>query len=129
MKVLRLTRTDESFYSLLGPVFGSRIVEQSTHDRFYDDPNKIWYLVPDRGAASVLDTTIRNFWAVDEKTAVLIIDALLAEYDRLKGILPNRYESVFHDKGFRTQGYRKNFIEVRYEKHSISGVGRSYGAR
>ena len=48
-----LTRNDEDFYRLLGPVFGSRQIEKITRDRFYDDEGKIWYVVPNKGAASV----------------------------------------------------------------------------
>ena len=117
MRVLRLNRTDENFYNLLGPVFGSRIVERMTRDRFYDDPGKQWYLVPNQGAASVLDHVIRNFWAVSEPVAVELIQAILEDFGTLSGILPNVHENSFRKMGFQVAPYRKNFIEVHYEEN------------
>lgn len=116
MQVLRLDRTDEHFYTLLGPIFGSRKVEQATRDRFFDDPGKRWYLIPRQGAASVLGHTLRNFWAADEEAADRLIAAIQQDYSRLDGIAPNVHEAVSRRLGFQTSGYRKNFIEVFYEE-------------
>lgn len=116
MQVLRLNRNDEEFYALLGPVFGSRRIEQQTRDRFYDDPGKLWYVIPGQGVASVLDEKVKNFWAVSEEVAEALISAMLDDRGRLFGILPNTFEPVFREMGFKTVGYRKNFIEVHYEK-------------
>lgn len=116
MEILKLNRKNENFYAQMGPVFGSRIVEQETHDRFYDDPGKQWYLISGQGAASVLNHTIKNFWAVNDEIALELIAAIQQDYEALDGILPRNYEFVFQRLGFRTTGYRKNFIEVSYEK-------------
>ena len=113
MQVLRLNRGNEAFYSVMGPVFGSRVVEQDTHDRFYDDPEKEWYVLPGQGAASVRDGSIRNFWAVGDAADGLLA-AILADYPRISGIVPRRYETAFRRAGFDTSGYRVNFMEVRY---------------
>lgn len=112
MTPLKLTRNDADFYTLLGPVFGSRALEKETRDRFYDDPDKIWYLLPGEGVASLLGGVIRNFWAVDDAAAETLIQALLQDVDRPRGILPRIYERPFRRQGFHTAGYRKNFIEV-----------------
>lgn len=112
MTILRLTRNDADFYTHLGPVFGSRTLEKETRDRFYDDPEKVWYLLPGEGVASMLDGVIRNFWAADDTAAEALIQALLQDVERPRGILPRIYEKSFRRKGFHTEGYRKNFIEV-----------------
>lgn len=112
MTPLKLTRDDANFYVLLGPVFGSRALEKETHDRFYDDPGKIWYLLPEEGVASILNGVIRNFWAADDRAAEMLIQALQQDAERLRGILPRIYEKPFRRLGFHTTGYRKNFIEV-----------------
>lgn len=54
MEIRKLIRSDEDFYAVLGPVFGSRLIEKQTKDRFYDDADKVWYVVQGKGAASVL---------------------------------------------------------------------------
>lgn len=114
MKVLRLDRNHEDFYDCMGPVFGSRRIEQDTKDRFYDDPGKIWYLIPGQGAASVLGDTIKNFWAATPEAALSLLGALVREYEWLDGIVPNQHEDSFEEAGFSCQGHRKNFLEVHY---------------
>ena len=114
MKVMRIDRSSEDFYALMGPVFGSRVIEQDTKDRFYDDAGKVWYLIPGRGAASVLGETIKNFWAVTSETADLLLGTLTKEHRYLDGIVPNKHEKSFKDAGFTCLGHRKNFLEVHY---------------
>lgn len=100
----------------MGPIFGSRVIEQETHDRFYDDFGKQWYLVPGSGAASVLGGKIRNFWAANPETADELICALKQDYARLSGVLPRQYETAFRQRDFKTSSYRRNFIEVYYNE-------------
>ena len=114
MKVLKIDRSCEDFYLLMGPVFGSRVIEQDTKDRFYDDPGKVWYLIPGHGAASVLGETIKNFWAAAPETAVRLLEAMKEEHESLSGIVPNKHEESFRRTGFTCLGYRKNFLEVHY---------------
>lgn len=114
MQVLKLNRQSEGFYEFMGPVFGSRIVEQMTRDRFYDDPGKMWFCIPGQGAASVERETIRNFWATSDEVADALLERLCREYIRLRGIVPHLYEDNFRRMGFHTAAYRKNFMEVHY---------------
>lgn len=118
MKVLKLNRENEDFYVYMGPVFGSRLVDMDTRDRFYDDADKQWYVVPGKGAASVREGSIRNFWAVSDEIADAMIAAILEDNPRrLEGVAPMQYEECFKNAGFHVEGYRKNFIRVyRYEK-------------
>ena len=112
MKVQRIDRNSPFFYALLGPVFGSRVIEQETHDRFYDDAGKIWFIIPGQGAASVLGSKIRNFWASTFEVGCALLDAMLDEYPNLDGIVPNQYEECFEMAGFVCLRHRKNFLEV-----------------
>lgn len=114
MKVLKLDRDHEDFYDCLGPIFGSRKIEQDTKDRFYDDPGKMWYLIPGQGVASVRGDTIKNFWAATPEAAQSLLEALVSEYERLDGIVPNKHADSFAKAGFSVNAYRKNFLEVRY---------------
>lgn len=116
MSLLKLNRNDDDFYRYLGPIFGSRIIEQETHDRFYDDLGKQWYLIPGSGAASVLGGRIRNFWAANPEVADELISALTQDYAYLSGVLPRQYEAFFRQRNFKTNGYRRNFIEVYYHE-------------
>ncbi len=117
MQVLKMNRKSERFYEILGPVFGSRIIEQETHDRFYDDPEKEWYVIPGMGAASVKFGQIKNFWAADEMAAGCLLDAMKQEHNALRGVVPKGQETAFQEQGFLTLARRVNFIEVTYEKY------------
>ena len=114
MKVLKTDRSCADFYANMGPVFGSRVIEQETRDRFYDDPEKIWYLIPGYGAASVLGDRIRNFWAATPEAASDLLQEMIRDYLYLGGIVPNRHEMTFREMGFICMQHRKNFLEVHY---------------
>lgn len=114
MRVKRTNRDKADFYSLTGPFFGSRLVERATHDRFYDDPGKQWYVL-DQGAASVLNGVIRNFYAVDSLRAEALILAIEEDWPDVYGIVPKGYAEDFRLRGYTVQEYKKNFIEVSHE--------------
>lgn len=111
MKIRRTTQTDSDFYLLMGPVFGSREIERATHDRFFDDPGKVWY-VASEGTASVLNGVIRNFYAADEETALALLDVLTSEYANLRGTVPRTWRTAFLAAGFSVEDHSRNFIEV-----------------
>ena len=112
MKVIKTDNKKKDFYKLLGPVFGSRKVEKETHDRFYDDDGKIWYVIEGMGAASVFDKRIKNFWAMNEEAAEQLLSSILKDASGLSGVLPLAYEGAFRRAGFRTEKHSKNFMEV-----------------
>lgn len=41
---MRIDRNNPDFYKVMGPVFGSRLIQRQTNDRFYDDPGKEWFI-------------------------------------------------------------------------------------
>lgn len=114
MPIRKMTREDSDFYYVLGPVFGSRSIEHITHDRFYDDPEKVWY-VAENAAASMLYHSIRNFYAANGAVARELLKAMLSDHSIISGIVPNRYQDAFDECGFSIRIYSKNFIEVAYE--------------
>lgn len=114
MEILKLDRESPEFYEHMGPIFGSRLIENETRDRFYDDPGKKWYIIPGHGAASVLNHTIKNFWAATPAAARKLLERLIDEYKSLNGIVSNRHERSFRELGFICVGHRKNFLEVYY---------------
>ena len=42
--ILKTNNKEKDFYSIMGRFFGSRIVQNATNDRIYDDNNKEWYI-------------------------------------------------------------------------------------
>ena len=116
MKVLRTDRSHKDFYRWMGPIFGSREIEKKSRDRFYDDPGKVWYLLPGQAAASVLGSTIKNFWADTEEDGTALLKEICPEYECLDGIVPLCYQESFEKMGFQCQRHRVHFMEVYYEK-------------
>ena len=114
MSIRKITREDSDFYSVMGPVFGSRDIERASHDRFYDDPGKIWY-VSENAVASTLHHTIRNFYAKNIVSALPLIKGMMAEHGKLVGIVPRKHLEAFRECGFFVKEHSKNFIEVSYE--------------
>ena len=114
MPVLRMNRSSEGFYEIMGPVFGSRAIERDTHDRFYDDADKEWYCIPGEGAASVKHGSIRNFWASSPAVAAELLAAMQADCVRLSGIVPCAHREAFSQAGFSVRAHRVNFLEVRW---------------
>ncbi len=110
-----LTHNDADFYHLLGPVFGSRQIEKITRDRFYDDAGKIWYVLPDQGAASVMGATIKNFYAENPEAADAILEMMIKKHAQLNGIVPRIYQAEFEKAGFTVIEYKRNFMEVTHE--------------
>lgn len=79
MEIRKLMRADGDFYTVMGPVFVSRLIEKQTKDRFYDDAGKVWYVIPGKGAASLLGNTVKNFWAVNADIAEALIAVLQSD--------------------------------------------------
>mgnify|MGYP003292759025 FL=1 len=42
--ILKMDNKSKDFYNIMGKFFGSRIVQNKTNDRIYDDNNKEWYV-------------------------------------------------------------------------------------
>ncbi len=42
--IVKMDNKSKDFYNIMGKFFGSRIVENKTNDRIYDDNNKSWYI-------------------------------------------------------------------------------------
>jgi len=74
--VIKITNSDESFYKYMGKFFGSRLVQNQTNDRIYDDNGKEWYLyIEDERVASfvsISNNMIKNVYTI--KDAYLVVE-------------------------------------------------------
>ncbi|MBQ3079056.1 MAG: hypothetical protein IJC48_03510 [Clostridia bacterium] len=100
----------------MGKIFGSREIEKITHDRFYDDEDKIWYVIEDRAAASVKKDIIKNFWAEDDELADAVLKEIVSRENIKGGVLPAVFQDIYRVNGFSVSEYSRNFVEVTYEK-------------
>jgi hypothetical protein len=115
--VLKLTNKSKNFYYYLGPIFGSRIIENKTGDKFYDDDNKIWYInfIKNKPVAfvSVLNNTIKNIWGDKDEYIIETLQQIKNEIHINTSVVPIIYKDLYIKIGFKIlDGVGKNFIKV-----------------
>lgn len=112
---MKMSRKDPDFYSVMGPVFGSREIQRKTGDRFFDDDNKEWHVFTDlhgnvTTVLSVSKNLIKNVYANDMDCLFLLLKDIYPEIK--SGIVPIIYTEVFKSAGYRVSESSKNFIQV-----------------
>lgn len=115
---MKLTNKDPEFYAVMGPVFGSRVVQRKTGDRFYDDDKKEWYIEQDEtgealAVVSVAGTVIKNVYAKDEAVLLKILKELY--YVITDSIVHSVYADIYREAGYSVDEEErlKKFIKIR----------------
>ena len=113
--MMKLTREDDRFYEILGPVFGSRVIQRVTTDRFYDDEEKTWYLDMDETGDilyvfSVKKHVLKNIYVGDADAAVEGLKE--AKEDIKSGRVTKLYESLYKEAGFLVKDYSVNYVDI-----------------
>lgn len=122
--IVKLTNKDSNFYTYMGRFFGSRIVENETKDRIYDDNNKVWYVYlhqNDKPSAfiSMSDGVIKNIYSVNDVFLKELLLFVKQDCVILDSIITKAYENIYIDCGFdvcRLDNY-KHFILIRGDNH------------
>lgn len=113
--IKQLTHDNNDFYTVMGPVLGSRVVERETGDRFYDDADKVWTVSMGtegvKGVISVADGVIKNVYLPDAKAAKEIIKKIGATS---KSKVPAVYKDIFADNGYTVEliDRQKKFVYI-----------------
>lgn len=115
---MKLTNKEPEFYTVMGPVFGSRVVQRKTGDRFYDDDQKEWYIEQDEAGevlavVSVAGSVIKNVYAKDEAVLLKILKELY--YVITDSIVPSVYADIYREAGYNVDEEEKlkKFIKIR----------------
>ena len=70
----------KDFYNIMGRFFGSRIVENKTNDRIYDDNNKEWYIYLDNNSpvafVSISSDVIKNIYSINNDFLIELLTFL-----------------------------------------------------
>lgn len=112
---MKIDRSNPDFYKVMGPVFGSRLIQRQTNDRFYDDPDKEWFIEQSGDhidyVISVKDGVIKNIYLENGAKAV---EALKAIYlDVTSGIVPACYAGVYMEAGYLVSENSANFVTIK----------------
>lgn len=116
--IIKIDNKDEEFYSYMGKMFGSRIVQRQTNDRIYDDNDKEWYLYieDERVVAfvSISNATMKNVYTIRDNYLIEILKVIRKEIKIKESIVPNLYKSIYLNAGFKINQMNtlKNFIMI-----------------
>lgn len=113
---MKVSRKDPDFYSIMGPVFGSREIQRKTGDRFFDDDNKEWHVFTDlqgnvTTVISVSKNLIKNVYSSDTDCLLLLLKDIYPEIK--SGIVPMVYAEIYKSAGYDVSKSSKNFVEIR----------------
>ncbi len=116
-----MNNKSKDFYNIMGRFFGSRIVENKTNDRIYDDNNKEWYVYVDNDSpvafVSIVSGVIKNIYSIKDDFLIELLTHISKETKIKDSIVTNAYSDVYNTCGFIStddNGY-KNFIRIRSE--------------
>lgn len=112
---MKMSRKDPDFYSIMGPVFGSREIQRKTGDRFFDDENKEWYVFMDSQGyvttvISVSNNLIKNVYSSNMDELTLLLKEICPEIK--SGIVPIAYTEIYKNAGYSVSESSKNFVEI-----------------
>ena len=112
---MRIDRNSPDFYKVMGPVFGSRLIQRQTNDRFYDDPGKEWFIERSSDhidyVISVKDGVIKNVYLENGTKAIEVLKAIYP--DIISGIVPACYAGVYMDAGYLFSENSTNFVSIK----------------
>lgn len=118
--VVKMNNKSENFYSYMGNIFGSRLVQKQINDRIYDDPKKEWYLyIHDNktvACVSVMNETIKNVYTVKEQYLEKVLKEIKKDIKIKTSIVPKLYQEIYvkcEFKVYEEYDY-KNFIAISY---------------
>ena len=123
--ILRLNNKSENFYSYMGRFFGSRLVQNKTNDRVYDDPNKEWYILleEDKPVAfvSMIKDTIKNLYAFKDEQLEELLTGIKKETVIGESVVPKVYISTYKNANLKIydEDSYKNFVVIGSEEGSI----------
>lgn len=116
--VVKMNNKSEKFYDYMGKIFGSRLIQNQTNDRIYDDDNKTWYisLEDDKviGFASISNGVIKNVYTTKDKQLEEILKTIKKENQINSSTVTNLYEDSYKKAGLKIEktDNLKNFVII-----------------
>ena len=119
--IVKMNNKTENFYSYMGRMFGSRIIQRQVNDRIYDDNDKEWYLYLEEEKVvcfvSVANHVIKNVYTVKDSYLIEVLQVVRKENKITESIVPNIYVDLYTKAGFtlNKEDSLKNFVMI-YDK-------------
>lgn len=118
--IVKMDNKSKDFYNIMGRFFGSRIVQNKTNDRIYDDNNKEWYINFDTNNSpvafvSIASEIMKNVYSINDEFLVELLTYVNKERKIKDSIVTSTYLDVYNSCGFictNDNGF-KNFVKIR----------------
>ena len=117
--ILKMNNKSKDFYNIMGKFFGSRIVQNETNDRIYDDNSKEWYVYIDNDApvafVSIASNVIKNVYSIKDNFLIELLQHITKEVSIKDSIVTKAYSNTYAASGLvvdESSEY-KNFIRIR----------------
>lgn len=115
--IVKMNNKSEKFYEYMGKIFGSRLIQNQTNDRIYDDDSKIWYLyIEDEKVVafvSVSNNVIKNVYGVKEKYLKELLKEVRKENKTKDSTVTMLYEDIYIEAGYKVvKDVYKNFVII-----------------
>lgn len=116
--ILKMNNKSENFYSIMGSFFGSRIVQNATNDRIYDDNNKEWYIYFNNDTpiafVSISADVIKNIYSSKDDALIELLNYVQKEIKIKDSIVTKTYFDLYNQCNFIiVDSDYKNFVKIR----------------
>lgn len=113
-----MNNKSENFYSIMGSFFGSRIVQNATNDRIYDDNNKEWYIYFNDNTptcfVSIASDVIKNIYSSKDEALVELLNYIKKEIEIKDSVVTKAYLDIYNQCHFViSDSNYKNFVKIR----------------
>lgn len=112
-----MNNKDENFYKYMGKIFGSRLIQNQTNDRIYDDNNKLWYISLEEDTVvafvSVSNDIIKNVYGTKDEALKEILQEVKKENKIKDSTVTMLYEDIYKEAGYKVvKDIYKNFVVI-----------------
>lgn len=117
--ITKMNNKSKDFYSIMGKFFGSRIVQNETNDRIYDDNKKDWYIFFDNETpvafVSIVSDVIKNVYSIKDDFLVELLKYVSQKINIKESVVTKAYINVYQSCGLVISGNNdyRNFVRVR----------------
>lgn len=115
--IVKMNNKDENFYKYMGKIFGSRLIQNQTNDRIYDDNNKLWYISLEEDTVvafvSVSNDIIKNVYGTKDEALKEILQEVKKENKIKDSTVTMLYEDIYKEAGYKVvKDIYKNFVVI-----------------
>ncbi len=116
--IQKMNNKSENFYNIMGSFFGSRIVQNATNDRIYDDNNKEWYIYFNNDTpvafVSISTDVIKNIYSSKDDALIELLNYVKKEIKIKDSIVTKTYLNIYNQCNFIIiDSDYKNFVKIR----------------